>query len=344
MKLIYHFYILAAILNSFHTTMNTMIKSTLIFCLLFFNQISKAQELPTSLHLDLSATTFNALLSPTEKEEITLKAEVLKHVAFLSSDELEGRRTGQPGNLIARNYIIDAFLSQGLEVLLQPFSFERRGHSYDAVNVIATISGIENPENYVAITAHYDHVGIGKAVDNDSIYNGADDNASGTAAMLEMIKYFKENPPKNSLLFIALDAEELGLQGAKYFVENKGDKNILLNINMDMISRNENNEIYISGSRYTPSLAKYFNNIPEKTFPIKISLGHDGLDGKDDWSTLSDHFHFYRNNIPFLYFGVEDHSGYHKPSDEFQYIHPEFYYQVVKFITNTIADLDSKIE
>lgn len=324
--------------------MNTIIKSTLIFCLLFFNQISKAQELPTSLPLDLSSTTFNALLSTTEKEDINLKAEVLKHVAFLSSDELQGRKTGEPGNLIARNYIIDAFLSQGLEVLLQPFSFERRGSAYDAVNIIATIRGTENPQNYIAITAHYDHVGIGKPVDNDSIYNGADDNASGVAALLVMTKYFKENPPKNSLLFIALDAEELGLQGAKYFVEANSEKNIKFNINMDMISRNENNEIYICGSRFTPSLKNYFSNIPQNTFPIKFTLGHDGLDGKDDWSTQSDHFHFYRNNIPFLYFGVEDHPGYHQPSDTFENIHPDFYYQVVKFITNTIADLDSKIE
>jgi len=320
--------------------MNNIIKTALLFCFFIFNTSCKAQELPTELPLELNSTGFqvqfdNALFS---------KEEILNHLKFLSSDDLRGRKTGEPGNIVARKYIVEEFLSQGLEVKLQPFSFERRGTSYDAVNIITTIKGTENPDNYIAITAHYDHVGVGKPVDNDSIYNGADDNASGVAALLVMTKYFKENPPKNTLLFIALDAEELGLQGAKYFVENKGNKNILLNINMDMISRNENNEIYISGSRYTPSLATYFNNIPEKAFPIKISLGHDGIDGKDDWSTQSDHFHFYRNNIPFLYFGVEDHPGYHKPSDTFENIHPEFYYQVVRFITNTIADLDAKIE
>lgn len=302
------------------------------------------QSLPASLPLNLNTTSHQIHTNSKETVELISKEALLHHLAYLSSDELQGRRTGEPGNLAARNYIVDEFLSQGLEVTLQPFSFERRGASFDAVNIITTIKGTENPDNFIAITAHYDHVGIGKAIENDSIYNGADDNASGVAALLVMIKYFKENPPKNTLLFIALDAEELGLQGAKYFVEDNAEKNIKLNINMDMISRNENNEIYICGSRYTPSLKNYFSNIPQNTIPIKFTLGHDGLDGKDDWSTQSDHFHFYRNNIPFLYFGVEDHPGYHMPSDEFEYIHPEFYYQVVRFITNTIADLDSKIK
>ncbi len=314
-----------------------MKKLLLLSISLFFIPLVQGQELPLSLNsekFDLQANTINTIL----------KEELIDHLVFLSSDALEGRETGKPGNIIARNYIIDYFLSENLEVTLQPFSFKRNKKNYRATNIITLIEGTVHPDKYVVITAHFDHVGIGKPVDNDSIYNGADDNASGTAALMVMAKYFKEHPPKNSIIFVALDAEEKGLQGAKYYVENKGDKNILLNINMDMISRNEVNEIYICGTRYTPSLKNYFKNIPQNTFPIKISLGHDGLDGKDDWTTQSDHAHFYKNNIPFLYFGVEDHSGYHKPSDEFQFIHPEFYYNVVKFITNTIADLDSKIE
>ncbi len=320
------------------------LKSLLLLFIITISAIGFGQNLPTSLPLKLSETNHHPLFNTQKSSSLISQQTLLNHLAFLASDDLKGRKTGEPGNLIARNHIVNEFLSQGLEVTLQPFSFERRGTPYKAVNIITAIKGSENPDNYIAITAHYDHVGIGKAIENDSIYNGADDNASGVAAMMVMTKFFKENPPKNSLLFIALDAEELGLQGAKYFVENKGDTNILLNINMDMISRNENNEIYICGTRYTPSLADYFNNIPESTYPIKFNLGHDGLDGKDDWSTQSDHFHFFRNNIPFLYFGVEDHAGYHKPSDEFKFINPDFYYHVVKFITNTIADLDAKIE
>lgn len=311
------------------------------FILLLIVSNFSAQELPQDLPLKLNSTNYENTLG-FDGTHIS-KEEVLNHLVFLSSDALLGRRTGEPGNIEARNYIVDYLLSKDLEVLLQPFSFERRGNSYEAVNIITTIKGTENPENYIAITAHYDHVGVGKAIAGDSIYNGADDNASGTAALMVMASYFKENPPKNSLLFIAFDAEELGLQGAKYFVENKGDQNIILNINLDMISRNDNNEIYICGTRFTPSLQQYFNSIPENALPIKVSLGHDGLDGKSNWSTQSDHFHFYRNNIPFMYFGVEDHDDYHKPGDEFSKIHPDFYHKVVQFITNTISDLDSKL-
>jgi hypothetical protein len=308
---------------------------------LLFTWNLTAQDLPKELPLNLKSTTHQNTIG-FDGAHIS-KDEVLNHLEFLSSDALLGRRTGEPGNIEARNYIVDYLLSKELEVLLQPFSFERRGSSYDAVNIITTIKGTENPDKYIAITAHYDHVGVGKPIAGDSIYNGADDNASGTAALMVMAKYFKENPPKNSLIFLALDAEELGLQGAKYFVENKGDKNIVLNINMDMISRNDNNEIYICGTRYTPALQQYFKAIPENTLPINVRLGHDGADGKDDWTRQSDHFHFYSNNIPFMYFGVEDHDDYHKPSDEFSKIHPDFYHNVVQFITNTIADLDSKL-
>lgn len=309
-------------------------------CFLFLLN-TYGQDHPQELHLNLKATNYQNIVG-FDGVHIS-KAEVLNHLEFLSSDALSGRRTGEPGNIKARNFIVDYLLSNNLEIVLQPFSFERRGNSYDAVNIITTIKGTENPDRYIAITAHYDHVGIGKPIAGDSIYNGADDNASGTAALMVMAKYFKENPPKNSLIFIALDAEELGLQGAKYFVENKGDKNIVLNINMDMISRNDNNEIYIAGTRFTPSLRNYFNAIPENTLPIKVNLGHDGIDGKSNWTTQSDHYHFYRNNIPFLYFGVEDHDDYHKPSDTIDKIPQDFYYNVVHFITNTIADLDSKL-
>lgn len=318
-------------------------KHILSIILFFIYSTAFSQTLPEILPLNLKETPFKLHVNTGKSETFLSTQSLLSHIAFLSSDKLEGRKTGEAGNLVARNYIVNEFLSQGLEVTLQPFSFERKGTAYDAFNIITIIKGTENPDDYIAITAHYDHVGIGKAIENDSIYNGADDNASGTAALMVMTNYFKENPPKNSLLFIALDAEEMGLQGAKHFVENKGNKNIILNINMDMISRSESNEIYICGTRFTPALAKYFKTIPEGAFAIKFSLGHDGLDGKDNWSTQSDHFYFYRNNIPFLYFGVEDHPGYHKPSDEFSKINSTFYYQTVQFITNTIAELDTNI-
>ncbi|PKP26360.1 MAG: peptidase M20 [Bacteroidetes bacterium HGW-Bacteroidetes-2] len=298
----------------------------------------QSQKLPLVLNSETYVFQENA-------EGFIIKEELLTHIQFLASDELEGRKTGEYGNLVARNYIVSYLESLSLNVTLQPFSFQRKKEKIEGINIQTVIKGTDFPDNYLVISAHYDHVGIGKAVENDSIYNGADDNASGIAALLVLAKYFQENKPKNSLIFIALDAEEMGLQGAKYFVENnKENKKIVLNINMDMISRNVDNELYICGSRFTKSLENYFKSIAEDAFPITAKLGHDGLDGKDSWVNQSDHYYFYTNNIPFLYFGVEDHPDYHKPSDEFKNIHPDFYYEVVKFIANTITDLDSKIK
>lgn len=312
--------------------MKTQIISTLIL-LISTNLLSQQNNLE-----------LNSLSPSVDYEaQIVQKPQLIEKIKYLSSDQLKGRKTGTTENKKARNYIVDFFIEKDLDVILQPFQFERNNKTHKAVNIITIIEGTVNPEKFIAVTAHFDHVGIDKVVERDSIYNGADDNASGTSALLLMAEHFKLNPPKNSFIFIALDAEEMGLQGAKYFVESN-KKNIVLNLNMDMISRNENNEIYICGTRFTPSLKSYFEAIPAESIPIKVSLGHDGLDGKDSWVNSSDHAPFHKAGIPFIYFGVEDHSDYHKPADEFKNIHPEFYYNVVNFITHTLVDLDTKIE
>ncbi|WP_339611584.1 M28 family peptidase [uncultured Planktosalinus sp.] len=311
--------------------MKTQIISTLILLI------------STTLLSQQNSLELNPLPSSIEYAAQTIqKPQLIEKIKYLSSDQLKGRKTGTAENKKARNYIVDFFIEKDLDVTLQPFQFERDNKTHKAVNIITIIEGTENPENFIAVTAHFDHVGIDKSVERDSIYNGADDNASGTSALLLMAKYFKLNPPKNSFIFIALDAEEMGLQGAKYFVESN-KRNIVLNINMDMISRNKNNEIYICGTRFTPSLKSYFEAIPVESIPIKVSLGHDGLDGKDSWVNSSDHAPFHKSGIPFLYFGVEDHPDYHKPTDEFSRIDPDFYFNVVNFITHTLADIDSKI-
>ncbi|MGY8916517.1 MAG: M28 family peptidase, partial [Flavobacteriales bacterium] len=123
----------------------------------------------------------------------------------------------------------------------QKFSFESRRDKKtyeDAINVIGFIAGSES-KKLIVITAHYDHIGVGRPnSEGDSIYNGADDNASGTAALIELAKYFKKNRPQHSMIFAALDGEEMGLQGAKALVKDFPFEldQILLNINMDMIS------------------------------------------------------------------------------------------------------------
>ena len=269
---------------------------------------------------------------------------LLERVKFLSLDSLEGRKTGEKGGLMARDYVVSQFKKYNVVSLLdkytQPFSFEGRRDkkTYKGANVIGVIKGIKQPDKYIVISAHYDHVGIR----NGEIYNGADDDASGTSALFAFAEYFKINPPNHSVVLVAFDAEELGLRGAAHFLQaNTLEKeNIALNINLDMIGRNDNNELYVVGTNLYKQLQPAIEGLklPEN---FKLSTGHDGLDDKQNWTFSSDHGPFHRQEIPFLYFGVEDHKDYHKPTDDYESIQPEFYIKAVTTIISVIDKVDT---
>lgn len=268
---------------------------------------------------------------------------LLERVRFLSLDSLEGRRTGEKGGLIARDYVVSQFKKNGISPLLseyiQPFSFEglRDKKTYEGANVLGLIKGTEHPEKYIVISAHYDHVGV----NNGEIYNGADDDASGTSAIIAIAEYLQKNPPKHSVIIAAFDAEEMGLRGAAHFLEANTipKEQIALDINLDMVGRNDNNELYVVGTNLYKQLQPAITDleVPEN---FKLSVGHDGLDGKDNWVSSSDHGPFHRQEIPFLYFGVEDHKDYHKPTDDFEFIQPEFYAKAVAVIISVLERID----
>ena len=273
---------------------------------------------------------------------------LIKHIAYLSADEMKGRKTGTAENEMAREYIIEEMKSSGLNTLYPDFTEEfrfqsrREGKTLVGKNVIGFVPGTES-KKIIVITAHYDHVGVGKVnAEGDSIFNGADDNASGTAALLEMAKYFAQNPPKHSLLFAALDGEEMGLQGAKALVADFPHDldQIVLNINMDMISRNEKGELYASGTYHHPDLKAILEEASQGKKP-ELKFGHDlpGT-GSDDWTKSSDHGAFFEKDIPHIYFGVEDHEDYHKQSDEFKNIDPQFLIEATNLILACILRFD----
>lgn len=267
-------------------------------------------------------------------------ASLINHLAYLSSGVMEGRETATPGNKLAREYIVKNFDSLKLEKTgdsyLQPFPIGN--DTLQGVNVIGVIKGSQYENSYIAITAHYDHLGIR----NGQTYYGTDDNASGTAALLAMAAYFKQNPPKHSLLFVSFDAEEKGLLGSKYFIAHSPVplSAIAVNVNMDMVSRSDSSEIYATGIYHYPYLKKYVDSVRDLT-PVHILFGHDGeKPGIHDWTNQSDHFPFHQNNIPYLYFGVEDHADYHRPGDTFDKVNKSFYYQVCTMITAVATQLD----
>ncbi len=274
------------------------------------------------------------------------KDSLLHHIKVLSSDAFEGRRTGTEGALKARNYITSKFKNLGILPLLksyhQPFTFTSRDKkNYNGINVLGYIRGAENPEKYIVISAHYDHLGV----KDNIIFNGADDDASGTSALFSFAEYFIKNPPKHSVILAAFDAEEMGLKGSKYFVDNPiiTNENIVVNLNMDMISRSDTNELYVVGTRFYENLKPAITavKLPEN---FKVLIGHDGSDDKQNWTNSSDHGSFHKKRIPFLYFGVEDHKDYHKETDEFENIHPEFYANAVNVIISVFQDLDGSLK
>jgi Zn-dependent M28 family amino/carboxypeptidase len=278
---------------------------------------------------------------------------LLRHLEYLSSDTLEGRKPLSKGSIMAQNYILKELTSLELVEPLYPefiqkFSFEDRRSKKmvtDASNIVAFIPGVAS-KKVIVVTAHYDHVGIGRPnASGDSIYNGADDNASGTAALLVLAEYFSQNRPQHGILFAALDAEEMGLQGAKALVNDFPYplEQIVLNVNMDMLSRSEAKEVYVSGTHYYPQFKTILEKIPSEPGST-LRFGHDipGT-GAEDWTRSSDHGAFFEKKVPHLYFGVEDHVDYHQPSDSFAGIHPAFYQATVRLILKSLLALDTAL-
>ncbi len=265
---------------------------------------------------------------------------MLDDLRRLSHDAAQGRRTGTPGGEAARKFIVGQMKDVRAKSLnkgyLHSFTFKNRaGEEIEGVNVIGYIRGEE--ETAFVITAHYDHLGVRDSV----VYNGADDNASGVAALLGMMEYFKANKPRHTLVFAALDGEEMGLQGAKAFLEDERVplENIVLNINMDMISMNDKNELYVAGTHHYPNLKPIIEKVDPQ--PLNLKMGHDSPElGKDDWTGQSDHGAFHKKGIPFLYFGVEDHAHYHKPTDDFENVNQEFFVMAAHAILDCILALD----
>jgi Zn-dependent M28 family amino/carboxypeptidase len=268
---------------------------------------------------------------------------LIQDLKVLSADDMEGRKTGTEGNKKARTYIIDHLKKAGVDPFVpdyvQSFSIAQTSglvQPDDGVNILGVIPG--KKKETIVISAHYDHLGIR----NNTIYNGADDNASGTAALLAIVQYFKKNTPEHRLIFAFFDAEEMGLRGSAHFVNTLDlqKENIVLNVNLDMVSRSDKNELYACGGFSYPEVKKKIQNLktPDE---FKLLFGHDDpATGNNDWTKQSDQYSFHMKKIPFLYFGVEDHPDYHRSTDDFEKVNTVFYAKSVEAILLSILALD----
>jgi Zn-dependent M28 family amino/carboxypeptidase len=270
---------------------------------------------------------------------------MLADVEFLAADSLEGRLAGSVGNREAREFVAARFARLGIAAFgdsyVQEFTTTRRGVELHGANVVAYVEGTEVPDQFIVITAHYDHVGVR----DGEVFNGADDNASGTAALMALAAHFVAHRPRHSIIFAAVDAEERGMGGSRSLVEEPPVElgQMAVNVNMDMVSHSER-ELYVAGTHHYPFLKPIVERV---AVPSEMALlfGHDSPDlGNDDWTNSSDHAPFHRSGIPFLYFGVEDHEDYHRASDEFDKINAEFFASAVTTILRVVLELDGDLE
>ena len=245
------------------------------------------------------------------------KKALLENIKILSHDSLEGRGFTKKGNYKAQAFISNKFEQIGLEKVQNddfiqkfPYTFtgKRRQRMFpvenakedfsnvpDTIvyggNVVGKISGKTNKT--IAISGHLDHLGIR----NGKIYNGADDDASGTVALFAIAEYFKKNKTNHTLIFAAVDAEEIGSLGADYWLKNyPNKKDIILNVNMDMIAHNDSNELYACGTYHYPQLKA---PLQKSTSTIHLLFGHDNPKdkSKEDWTFSSDHRIFHKEKV-----------------------------------------------
>jgi Zn-dependent M28 family amino/carboxypeptidase len=285
--------------------------------------------------------------APTQTAAAIDSARLMRDISVLAHDSMEGRLVGTPGSVRAQAFLIRSFAGIGLEQLggnySHPFTFTRREQQITGVNIVGMVRGTAKPASYIVVTAHYDHLGIR----NGQIYNGADDNASGTAGLISIADYFARNPPRHSMLFVALDAEEGGLRGARAFVAQPPvpQQAMVLNVNMDMIGRNDAGELYVAGTHHYPQLLPFVQRVAADA-PVTLIPGHDTPNParpSNDWTGSSDHAAFHAVRIPFLYFGVEDHPDYHRPTDTLEGIQPGFFVRAVTTVLSALKLLDAEL-
>ena len=296
-----------------------------------------------------------------EKYANTITPSELKDLLYVyASDEFEGRDTGKKGQKLAVNFLREFYEKNKISAAKNTNNYFQEmkliminGEKFDTENVAAFIPGCEKPDEYIIITAHLDHVGI----ENGEIYNGADDDGSGTVAILEIaqafqIAFINGSGPKRSLLFLHLTAEEKGLLGSKYYVENPlyPINNAVANLNIDMIGRldpkrpdKNENYIYLIGSdRLSQELHEVSEQANLKYVGLDLDYTFNAENDPNSFYTRSDHYNFAKENIPVIFYFNGTHEDYHKPTDTPDKINYELLSKRTKLIFYTAWDLANR--
>ena len=307
--------------------------------------------------------------------------DLYKHIEVLSSDSLEGRETGKPGQKMAAEYIANQFKKIGIppykrKTYYQKFKVKSERHickcddcdltffkrifkankTIRGENVLGYIEGSDLKDELLIITAHYDHLGKHDSL----IFNGADDDASGVSAALEIAEAFmlakKEgNGPRRSILIMPVSGEEKGLLGSRYYTDNPiyPLESTVANLNIDMIGRlddwhDNGNYVYLIGSdRLSYDLHDLNEKINDEYIGIDLDYRFNDKDDPNRYYYRSDHYNFAKNNIPVIFYFNGVHEDYHKPSDTIEKLDFDKINTITKLIFLTaweIANRDDRIK
>lgn len=264
---------------------------------------------------------------------------LMADLRVLSADSMRGRGAGTPDLERAAAYVARRFAAIGVEPVGasgydRAFALDGGGRGH---NVVGRLSGTVHPQSVLLVTAHLDHLGVRRGL----VYNGADDNASGVAALLAVAEALRRDPPQHTVVFAALDGEEIGLQGAQALAADPPVPlgAILAVVNLDMVARGDGGALWASGAAHYPHLRPILEPVLAAA-PVPVRFGHDGGAGSDNWTGASDHAAFHQRGVPFVYFGVEDHADYHTPTDDADRVQPAFFAGAAEAIVAAVRALD----
>lgn len=316
-------------------------KYVIAFVSLFFITVSCKESKP-AVSADppkpvlIDITSLESKEKDVKKYMKTITEEELREMLYVyASDEMEGRNTGDPGQKRAAAYLRDYYKNAGIAsgtpdgnyYQIVPETFFRKNSGLNASeNVLAFIKGSEKPEEILVLSAHLDHVGIdGKG----NVFNGADDDGSGTVALLEIAEAFKlavdkGKGPKRSILFLHVTGEEKGLYGSRYYAENPVYplEMTIADLNIDMIGRNDdahiedNNYVYLIGSdKLSSDLHNISSAVNMKYNNINLDYRYNVENEPNRFYYRSDHYNFAKNGVPVIFYFNGVHDDYHRISD-----------------------------
>ena len=290
----------------------------------------------------------------------TIQEQDLKELLYVyASDYFQGRETGTLGQKRAVTFLREFYqnrnikAAQGTQDYFQPMELTIKGQAVATENVVAIVEGSSKPEEYIVISSHLDHEGI----KNGKIYNGADDDGSGTVALLEIAEAFQAaaaegNGPARSIIFLHVSGEEKGLLGSRYYTDNPlyPLANTVANLNIDMVGRTDpkresdnRNYVYLIGTdRLSTELHEISEAANAASVKMELDYTYNAADDPNRFYFRSDHYNFAKNNIPVIFYFNGTHADYHKPTDTVEKIEYDLLAQRAQLVFYTAWELANR--